>query len=61
VFVLTGKRMIELAENYCHVLHTVYQYEWAHKLLLELGGAFRIAPVEEKHKVIGFVRNGDMN
>ena len=61
VFVLKEKRMIELAENYCHVLHTIYQYEWAHQLITELGSAFRLAPVEEKSRVIGFVRNTDMN
>jgi len=61
VFVLREKRMIELAGNYCHVLHTIYQYQWAHQLITELGSAFRLAPQEDKNRVIGFVRNTDMN
>ncbi len=61
VFVLKGRRMIELADNYCQVLHTIHQYKWAHQLILDLGTSFRLAPVEEKTRIIGFVRKGDMN
>jgi hypothetical protein len=61
IFVLRRRRMIELADNYCHVLHTIYQYRWAHKLVLELGTSFRAAPVETRTRVIGFVQRSDMN
>ena len=61
VFVLKGRRMIELADNYCQVLHTIHQYKWAHQFILDLGTSFRVVPPEVKTRVIGFVRSGDMN
>jgi hypothetical protein len=63
VIVLRKKRMIEFADNYCLVLHTIYQYEWAHKLIMQLGTSFRSPPVEveTRTRVIGFRRDSDMN
>ena len=55
------KRMIELAANYCHVLHTNKQYNWAHDLVGELS-KFRVeAASASDTKVIGFARNNNMN
>ena len=62
VFVLKRKRMIEVASNYCQVLHTVQQYSWAHQLVHDLGANCKLAPkVAEEKRVIGFVRPTEMN
>lgn len=64
VFVLTNNRMIELAANYCQVLHTDRQYGWANSLITELN-AFRDEPVAEAlprvTTVIGFARQESLN
>ena len=52
IFLLRNKRMIELGNNYCQVLHTQHQYTWANGLVNSLS-AFR---VESKEPVIGFAR-----
>lgn len=61
LFVFKDKRMVELASNYCHVLHTGKQYTWAQDLITNLA-AFRVvkAAVHET-RVIGFARNNSMN
>lgn len=61
LFVFKDKRVIELAGNYCHVLHTGKQYNWAHDLVRELS-AFRMeATPANDTKVIGFARSNNMN
>lgn len=61
VFILKDNRMIELANNYCQVLHTNHQYEWANRLVKQLV-EFRMEPEKEKeNKVIGFARHNEMN
>ena len=52
IFVLKDKRMIELGNNYCQVLHTPYQHNWANELIKSLS-AFRIVNNEP---LIGFAR-----
>ena len=61
LFVFRDKKIIELAANYCHVLHTNQQYNWAHDLIRELS-RFRVdAASANDTKVIGFARNNSMN
>ena len=61
LFVFKDKRMIELAANYCHLLHTNKQCNWAHDLVRELS-KFRVeAASASDTKVIGFARNNNMN
>lgn len=57
IFILRNKRMIELAGNYCQVLHTGQQYEWANSLIKELA-RFRI---KQNETVIGFARQSTNN
>lgn len=57
VFVLQGKRVIELGPNYCQVLFTPEQYAWAHSFIEALAG-FRVVA---KEPVIGFARQTAMN
>ena len=57
IVVLNGKRMVELGNNYVQVLHTPFQYSWAHALVKELA-AFRVVPHEP---VIGFARAASPN
>lgn len=57
IFVLSNKRMIELAGNYCQVLHTSKQYKWANDLVIKLS-AFRVVANESS---IGFVRQATAN
>ena len=61
VFVFKDKRMIELAGNYCHVLHTIKQYKWAHDLTRELAAFKADNTSANDNRVIGFARNGNMN
>jgi len=61
VFVLQGKIIIELGNNFCHVLHTKQQYNFGHKLIKELS-EFRMAAVTENEiRVVGFARNNHAN
>ena len=64
ILVLKNKRMIELADNYCQVLHTPDQYAWAGQLVTDLAqfrverdlaSAFRHTPV------VGFAKETAMN
>lgn len=43
VIVLTKNRMIEIAGNYCQILHTPQGYDWSRWLMKELA-AFRAVP-----------------
>ena len=57
IFVLKNKRMIELGNNYCQVLHTRQQYGWANDLVKSLS-QFRMINNEP---VIGFARHTAAN
>jgi len=52
IFVLTNKRMIELGNNWCQLLHTPEQQGWANAFIEELS-QFKIVNNEA---VIGFTR-----
>ena len=52
IFILTNKRMIELGNNWCQVLHTPHQYSWANELIMQLSQY----KVVNKEPVIGFTR-----
>ena len=62
VLVLSGNKLIEVAGNYCQVLHTDHQYEWAFELVKELA-KFRVAALAEEvpATVIGFARQTTLN
>lgn len=63
IFVFKNKRLIELGNNYCQLLHCPDQYGWTNTLIANLAG-FRETKAEEKNKVvrvIGFARHSDMN
>ena len=57
IFVLTNRRMIELGNNWCQLLHTPEQHGWANALIEELS-QFRIVNNEP---VIGFARQAVAN
>ena len=57
-FVMKNKRIIELGNNYCQVLHTKDQYSWGQTMIKELS-VFHV--VGDANKVIGFARNNSMN
>jgi hypothetical protein len=61
IFVLTDNRILELGSNYCQVLHTPQQYNWANVLIANLAN-FRqeTTPVKE-NRVIGFAQQNAMN
>jgi hypothetical protein len=52
IFVLTNKRMIELGNNWCQILHTPEQHAWANALIEKLS-PFRIV---QSATAIGFAR-----
>jgi len=60
LFVLHDKRLIELGNNYCHVLHTNKQWGWENKVIKELA-AFRMVTGSANDKVIGFARSNQVN
>lgn len=62
ILVLKDKRMIEVAGNYCQMLHTPDQYNWADELVKELA-KFRVQPpsVEAPATIIGFARQTTLN
>lgn len=64
IIVLTSERMIEIADNYCQVLHTTNQYTWARQLVNDLA-QFKIerntAPVFTHTAVVGFAKAEEMN
>jgi hypothetical protein len=57
IFVLSGKRMIELSTNYCTVLHTCQQHQWGSALIKSLA-SFRLA---QNGNTIGFTWQTAMN
>lgn len=63
IVVLSFGRMIELADNYCQVLHTSDQYAWARQLMNDLA-KFRmeaITPAFKHTPVVGFAKATEMN
>lgn len=62
ILILTEHRMIELAGNYCQVLHKPVQSEWAIELLNALAN-FHVQEVnaDVPAPVIGFARQSSMN
>lgn len=63
IIVLTNERMIEIANDYCQLLHTVNQYTWARKLVNDLA-QFRIVrdvPAFRRTQIVGFAKEAEMN
>jgi hypothetical protein len=61
LFVLNEKRMIELGNNFCHVLHTKDQYAFGSKMIKELA-TFRItAGAASENRIIGFSYSNQIN
>ena len=58
LFVLKNKRIIELGNNYCQVLHPKGQFNWGQTMINELS-VFYVAG--DTNKVIGFTRSTNMN
>ena len=58
LFVMKNKRLIELGNNYCQVLHTKDQYNWGQIMIKELS-VFHVTT--DANKVIGFARSTNMN
>lgn len=61
VFVLKQNRMIEVHQNFCHVLHCANDYEWAEAVVNDLA-QFRmeqIAPLQTR--IVGFAKHTEMN
>jgi hypothetical protein len=58
LFMLKNKRLIELGNNYCQVLHTKDQYDWGQTMIKELS-VFHVTG--DVNKVIGFARSNNMN
>jgi hypothetical protein len=58
---LNGKWIIELGNNFCHVLHTRHQYGFGHKLIKELSAFRMIAVTENEIRVVGFARGNHAN
>ena len=58
LFVLKDRRMIELGNNYCQVLHTNDQYDWGQTMIKELS-VFHVTG--DVNKAIGFARTNNMN
>ena len=57
IFVMTGKRMIELGNNYCQILHKPSHYTWANSVISIMAG-FRVV---NKEPAIGFTRTASPN
>ncbi|HMP91481.1 MAG TPA: hypothetical protein PKD90_01315 [Phnomibacter sp.] len=57
LFRLTGKRMIELSSNQCHILYPAQHYHWASQLAKAMA-AFNMEPVADSTytRVVGFAR-----
>jgi len=64
IVVLNHKRMIEIADNYCQVLHDINQHAWVKQLMNDLA-QFRMTnavdPVYRHIHVAGFAKTTDMN
>jgi hypothetical protein len=57
IFVLTNKRIIELGNNWCQILHTPFQYNWANAMITELS-KYKLA---NTGPAIGFTRQSVAN
>jgi len=57
IFVMANKRMIELGDNYCHVLHSRNDYRWPSNILAALADFKIVTQIQ----VIGFARQAEMN
>lgn len=57
IFVLTSKRMIELGNNWCQVLHTPHQCNWAQQLITQLSQYKLVS----NQPAIGFTRQAVAN
>lgn len=61
LFVLKNKRMIELGNNFCHVLHTKKQYDFGSNMIKGLA-SFRItAGAKSENRIIGFSYSNQIN
>jgi len=58
LFVLKNKRLIELGNNYCQVLHTNNQYDWGQTMIKELS-VFHLT--DNTNKSIGFARSNHVS
>jgi hypothetical protein len=64
IVVLSFERMIELADNYCQLLHTSHQYNWARTLVNELAQFAiekNVMPTYRRIHVVGFAKETEMN
>jgi len=64
IIVLSYERMIEIANNYCQLLHTANQYNWARTLATELAQfrvAKNVAAAYTHTHVVGFAKETEMN
>ena len=64
IIVLSYERMIEIADNYCQLLHTANQYNWARTLATELAQfrvAKNVAAAYTHTHVVGFAKETAMN
>ena len=64
IIVLSFERVIEIANNYCQLLHTPGQYNWARDLVNDLS-QFKVvmhnaASFKHTH-VVGFAKEAEMN
>jgi hypothetical protein len=59
IFLLNDCRMIELANNYCQVLHLPDHFSWANKLVKDLAQFKQIVEPVKENRVIGFARQTD--
>jgi hypothetical protein len=65
VIVLAQKRMVEIAGNYCQVLHTPDGYDWSRWLMKEMA-SFRVMTADMPQttaytKVLGFAGAAELN
>ena len=61
IFLMKDDRMIELGQNYCHVLHKANDYAWANALIKELSVFRVITEAPAQVQVVGFARQPEMN
>jgi hypothetical protein len=63
IVVLNNKRMIEIADNYCQLLHTINQYSWARQLVNDLAQfkMERHVPAFRRTQIVGFAKEAEMN
>lgn len=61
IFIMPNKRMIELGNNYCHLLYETDDYSWAYKLMETLSNFRSVAGTTATTQVLGFARQAAMN